>query len=281
MDSELLITGSYGQLGRSVVAGATFRSIPAEGRDLDTLDITDPRAVNDWITSSRPRAVINCAAYTAVDDCETHETEALEVNATAVSYLADACNEAGATLIQISTDYVFDGTASEPYGEDDPVAPTSAYGRTKLRGEQAARTADHHLIVRTAWLYGHGGQHFVGAIKRQIGGGAIELRVVDDQHGSPTFSDDLAAAILDLVEADARGTVHAVNNGITSWYGFAQEIVRLLDASVRVHPVTTAEFSRPASRPAFSGLDTSRLEKILGRPMPAWQDALARYLGAT
>ncbi len=215
-----------------------------------------------------------------MDDCEEHESEAREVNATAVGHLARACNAAGSTLIQISTDYVFDGTAARPYREDDPVTPTSAYGRTKLLGEQAALTAERHLIIRTAWLYGLGGRHFVGAIKRQIDAGNRCLRVVSDQHGSPTFCDDLAAAILDLASAGATGVVHVVNTGVTSWHGFASEIARLLRADTEVIPVSTEEFPRPARRPAYSGLDTARFEDLIGRTLPTWQDALARYLEA-
>ncbi len=279
-DRNFLITGSYGQLGKAVLAEAQTRGFSAEGRDVDTIDITDRDAVMSWITKARPRIVVNCAAYTAVDDCEQHEDEARRVNATAVAHLADACNTSGSKLIQISTDYVFDGTASTPYREDDPVAPASAYGRTKLLGEQAARGADDHLIVRTAWLYGLGGRHFVGAIERQIEAGNRQLRVVADQFGSPTFCDDLAAAILDLTAVGATGTVHAVNSGITSWHGFATEIVRLLEARVEVVPVATDEFPRPARRPAYSGLDTSRIEALIGRRLPDWQDALTRYFEA-
>lgn len=277
---SLLVTGSYGQLGRAVLAEAGARGIPAEGRDMDTIDITDPSAVRSWICGRRPGVVVNCAAYTAVDDCEEHESDARAVNATAVGHLAEACNEIGSSLIQISTDYVFDGTSTEPYREDDPVAPASAYGRTKLLGEQAARTADDHLIVRTAWLYGLGGRHFVGAIQRQIGSGNRNLRVVADQHGSPTFCDDLAAAVLDLDAVGAHGTVHAVNTGITTWHGFATEIARLIGADIDIAPVSTDEFPRPARRPAYSGLDTSRLGRLIGRRLPSWQDALRRYLEA-
>ena len=276
----LLVTGSYGQLGKAVLAEAEARAIPAEGRDMDTIDITDRNAVTSWINSIRPRAVVNCAAYTQVDDCEEHEVEARAVNAVAVAHLADACNATGSTLIQISTDYVFDGTAARPYHEDDSVSPSSAYGRTKLLGEQAARTADDHLIIRTAWLYGLGGRHFVGAIQRQIESGNQHLRVVADQHGSPTFCDDLAAAILDLADVGAHGTVHAVNAGITTWHGFATEIARLLGADIEIAPVGTDEFPRPARRPAYTGLDTSRLEQLIGRRLPSWQDALKRYLEA-
>lgn len=278
MQTQLLVTGSHGQLGRAVLKTADARGLPAQGRDLDTLDITDPIAVGSWIRAARPRAVINCAAYTAVDDCETHEAEALAVNGTAVGHLAEVCNAVGATLIQISTDYVFDGTSTRPYREDDPVAPASAYGRTKLAGEEEARTADAHLIIRTAWLYGHSGRHFVGAIRRQIEGGNTQLRVVADQHGSPTFCDDLAAAALNLIEAGAVGTVHVANRGATTWHGFAVEIARRLGSDADIRPVTTDEFPRPAPRPAYSVLDTAHLEALTGRPMPTWQDALARYM---
>jgi dTDP-4-dehydrorhamnose reductase len=225
--------------------------------------------------------VVNCAAYTAVDDCETHEAEARAVNADAVEHLARGCDAVGAVLVQVSTDYVFDGAGSRPYREDDPVAPVSAYGRTKLLGERAAARAAEHLIVRTAWLYGRGGRHFVDAICGQIEGGTDPLRVVGDQRGSPTFCTDLAAAILDLVEVEARGIVHAVNRGATTWHGFAREVVRLLGAGVEVVPVATDAFPRPAQRPAYSVLDTTRLDRLLGRSMPTWQDALARYLEAS
>ena len=278
MKRPILVTGSYGQLGRAVIAEIERRGITALGRDLDTLDITDRRAVSEWIGANRPSAVVNCAAFTAVDACESREDEALAANATAVGNLARACNRAGACLVQISTDYVFDGTGSRPYREDDPVAPASAYGRTKLRGEELAGDATRHLIVRTAWLYGLGGRHFVGAIRDQIESGRTNLRVVADQVGSPTFCDDLAAATLDLLGVEAAGIVHAVNTGATSWHGFATEIARLRGAAVEIAPVTTDAFPRPAPRPAYSVLDTSRLEGLIGRPMPPWQDALARYL---
>ena len=156
-------------------------------------------------------------------------------------------------------------------------APTAA---PNFSASRRRATADDHLIVRTAWLYGLGGRHFVGAIQRQIEAGNRQLRVVADQFGSPTFCDDLAAAILDLTAVGATGTVHAVNSGITSWHGFATEIARLLGARVEVVPVATDEFPRPARRPAYSGLDTSRIEELIGRRLPDWQDALTRYFEA-
>jgi dTDP-4-dehydrorhamnose reductase len=279
MHRPILVTGSYGQLGRAVIAEIQSRGMSAVGRDLDTLDITDRDSVIEWVVSAGPRAVINCAAFTAVDECEVREDEALAANGTAVGHLAEGCNETGAALVQISTDYVFDGTANRPYREDDPVAPASAYGRTKLRGEELARTATDHVIARTAWLYGRGGKHFVGAIRGQLDAGNPRLRVVADQIGSPTFCGDVASALLDLLDAGATGLVHVVNTGTTSWHGFASEIARLLGADTAIDPVATEEFPRPAPRPAYSVLDTRRMESLIGRRMPSWQDALARYLG--
>jgi len=276
---DLLITGVHGQLGRALEKLARQRGLSVAGHDLDTLDICDRSAVAELVGRLGPRTLINCAAFTAVDACEADEATATAVNGTAVGHLAAACNAAGAHLVQLSTDYVFAGDGALPYTEADPVAPASAYGRSKLEGERLARTADRHLIVRTAWLYGHGGANFVEAIQRQIDRGASSLRVVADQVGSPTFCDDLAEALLDLVDAEACGVVHAVNSGSTSWHGFAVEIVRLMGAEVAVHAVTTADYPRPAKRPAYSVLDTSRLAAVIGRHLPPWQEALARYLG--
>jgi dTDP-4-dehydrorhamnose reductase len=267
-----------GQLGRAVLEAASTRGWSAVGHDLDTLDITDPEAVSACVQKVAPEAVLNCAAFTAVDTCEADEATATSVNGTAVAHLAAACNHQNALLVQVSTDYVFPGTGTSPYKEDTRCDPINAYGRGKLVGEQAAADASNHLIARTAWLYGIGGQSFLEAIRRQIDGGADSLRVVADQTGCPTFCDDVAVALLDLIQVRARGVVHVVNSGTTTWHGFACEIVRRLGAAIPVHPVSTAEFPRPAARPRYSVLDTSRLESLLGRMMPSWQDALGRYL---
>jgi dTDP-4-dehydrorhamnose reductase len=280
-EGVVLITGAHGQLGRALAGVCTDRGIDFEGRDIDTLDIGDAVAVTRWIETSKPSAVINCAAQTAVDDCENDESSALTVNGAAVEHIAKACNANGARLVQISTDYVFAGDGNRPYREEDPVAPISAYGRTKLRGEELATGARRHLVVRTAWLYGNGGRNFVEAIRRQIDSGATTLKVVADQRGSPTFCGDLAEVVFDLVDADINGVVHAVNAGETTWHGFAVAIARLLGKDVEVLGVRTEEFPRPAPRPAYSVLDTSRLATIRGKGMPTWEDALARYLEAT
>ncbi len=278
MNGTLLITGSHGQLGRALTGLCRNRGLDFEARDIDTIDIKDGGAMTEWIETNQPPAVINCAAFTAVDDCESNQDLAMRVNGEAVGTIASACNSIGARLVQISTDYVFPGDATEPYLESDPVAPATVYGQTKLRGEELAMTARRHLVVRTAWLYGLGGRNFVEAIRAQIEGGATSLKVVSDQIGTPTFCGDLAGAVLDLIEKDALGIVHAVNAGITSWHGFAVEIARCLGSDVEISAVTSDQFPRAARRPAYSALDTGRLRLLIGRSMPPWQDALARYL---
>ncbi len=279
--TKLLITGNRGQLGRAVEKLCQERGIAFEGIDVDVLDICDAGALEEWIAAASADALINCAAFTAVDLCESEEAAARRVNAEAVGYLADSCTRHGVRFLHVSTDYVFGGRGDRPYREDDEVGPISAYGRSKLEGERAAARAEDYLIVRTAWLYGLGGKNFVEAICRQVDSGAEKLRVVSDQVGCPTFCDDLAQALLDLVQIPgARGIYHGVNSGRTSWFGFAREILRLLGSEISIEPVGTDEFPRPAPRPAWSVLDNSRLETALGRDMPSWQGGLARYMEA-
>ena len=274
---RLLVTGSRGQLGRALVRAAATRGHEVVGFDLPELNITDRGAILDLVASVCPEAIVNCAAFTAVDAAEAEEATALAVNAVAVGHLAEAANRLSATLVQVSTDYVFDGESARAYREDDPAAPLGAYGRTKLAGELEAAKARRHLIARTAWLFGEG-NNFVEAIRRQVEAGKHELRVVEDQTGCPTYAVDLAGALLGLLERGAAGCVHAVNAGATTWFGFAREIVAQLGAAAAVVPISTAEAPRPARRPRSAILDTSRLVAILGSPLPPWQDALARYL---
>lgn len=276
---RLLVTGSRGQLGLALQRAAAEAGHEFSGHDLPELDITDPAAVRGAVARIRPDAIVNCAAYTAVDAAEADEARALAVNGAAVAGLAAAADEAGALLVQISTDFVFDGAATRPYREDDPPHPISAYGRTKLAGEHAARRAQRHLIVRTAWLFGDGA-NFVAAIRRQLDAGARELRVVGDQRGCPTYATDLAGAVIALFEAGTEGIVHAVNAGSASWREFAVEIVRQLGVAAEVVPISTADAARPAPRPAYSVLDASRFRGIVGADLPLWQDALARWLAA-
>jgi dTDP-4-dehydrorhamnose reductase len=274
---RLLVTGCLGQLGRALRRTAAERGHEFAGYDLPELDITDATAVQGAVGTVKPNVVINCAAFTDVDAAEQQEAVARAVNATAVANVARAADSIGATLVQISTDYVFDGRSERPYHEDDLPNPLSAYGRTKLAGEGAARTARRYLILRTAWLFGEG-HNFVASIKRQLDAGTKLLRVVGDQRGCPTYAQDLADALLRLVEADTIGVVHAVNEGAATWFEVAREIVRLLGSEAEVKAITTAEATRPAPRPANSVLDTGKLRAILGSDLPTWQDALARHL---
>jgi dTDP-4-dehydrorhamnose reductase len=277
---RLLVTGSRGQLGRALQHAAPAHGHEFFGYDLPELDITDPSAVQAAVASVHPEAVINCAAFTAVDDAERQEAAALAVNGTAVTNVARAAEAAGAVLVQLSTDYVFDGRAEQPYRESDAPKPTSVYGRSKLAGERAAELARRHLIVRTAWLFGEGG-NFVASIRRQLDAGTKTLRVVNDQRGCPTYTVDLAEALLRLLETGTMGVIHAVNAGSATWFEFAQEILRLLGSDAEVVPISTAEAARPAPRPACSVLDTSELRRILGSDLPPWQDALTRYVRET
>lgn len=275
---RMLVTGHRGQLGRALLRAASRRGIEHRGVDLPELDITDRSAVATTLLAYRPDIIVNCAAFTAVDEAESREADALRVNAAAVEALASFANRQGAFLVQISTDYVFDGSSRRPYREDDPPAPISAYGRTKLAGERAAAAAQRHLIVRTAWLFGHGGRNFVEAIRGQLDAGRRELSVVADQEGSPTYAHDLADAIVRLVEAEITGVIHVVNDGRASWFEVAREIVALLGVDAEVVPTTSGASGRPAPRPPFSVLDTALLQEVLGAPLPAWRDALRRYL---
>jgi dTDP-4-dehydrorhamnose reductase len=274
---RLLVTGSRGQLGRALQHAAPKHGHEFFGYDLPELDITDPAGVQAAVAGVRPDAVINCAAFTAVDAAEKQEAAALAVNGTGVTNVARAAEAAGALLLQLSTDYVFDGKADRPYREGDPAKPISAYGRTKLAGERAAELARRHLILRTAWLFGDGA-NFVAGIRRQIDAGAKTLRVVSDQRGCPTYTVDLADTLLRLLTTSAQGVIHVVNAGNATWFEFAQEIVRQLGSDVEVVPISTADGARQASRPASSVLDTSELRRILGSELAPWQDALKRYL---
>jgi dTDP-4-dehydrorhamnose reductase len=274
---RLFVTGSRGQLGRALQRAAAAAGHEYVGYDLPELDITDPAAVYGAVAAARPDALVNCAAFTNVDAAEKQEAVALAVNGTAVANVARAADAAGAILVQLSTDYVFDGKAERPYREGDRANPLSAYGRTKLAGERAAEIVRRHLILRTAWLFGEG-SNFVAAIRRQLDAGQKTLRVVGDQRGCPTFADDLAGALLRLVDGGALGVVHAVNAGEATWCEFAFEILRRLGADAEVVPITTAEAGRAAPRPAYSVLDTSLLRRLTSADLPPWQDALARHL---
>jgi dTDP-4-dehydrorhamnose reductase len=270
----ILVVGSKGMLGQELMG--LFGSA-ARGVDVEDIDITDMGSVQRVLVTLKPRIVINAAAYTDVDGCEGNPELALQVNGEGVAFLAMISKEIGAKLVQVSTDYVFNGTKQTPYQEDDAPAPLSVYGESKLAGEMNAKFNPDHLIVRTQWLYGHGGKNFVETMLR-LAGERSELAVVDDQIGSPTWTGDLALAIKALLDKGCTGLYHAANSGFVSWNGFACEIFRLSGLDITVNPMSTEQLGRPAPRPLYSTLDCSKLALDAGFVPQPWQEALKRYL---
>jgi dTDP-4-dehydrorhamnose reductase len=273
-----LVTGSLGQLGSEFVVLIGAR--PGDevlGLDRPEIDITDAASVAAAFDAFRPDVVINCAAWTAVDDAETHEEAALLVNAEGPRVLAEACAAAGAWLVQVSTDYVFAGDATSPYGEEAVPAPVSAYGRTKLAGELAVQSVlpDSSYIVRTAWLYGLQGKNFVKTMLR-LEGERETITVVDDQVGQPTYARDLARQVLMLLDArPAAGIFHGTNSGTASWCDLAQATFVESGADAgRVQPVDSASYAAAASRPAYSVLGHNRWTEVGIAPMRDWREAL-------
>lgn len=277
-----LILGGAGQLGRDLVD--VLSDVPCVALDLPEVDITDVESVRVALRDAVPDVVVNTAAFTAVDAAETDEDTAERVNGVAPGIVAKACAEQqGTIMVQISTDYVFAGDAAEPYPEDAAPAPRSAYGRTKLHGEQAVRAAlpERSYVVRTAWLYGAHGANFVKTMLRLERERDV-VDVVADQVGQPTWSHDLARHLRLLVEANAPfGTYHGTNSGVTSWFEFTREIFRRCGADPeRVQPVTTEAFPRPAPRPAYSVLGHEAWARAGLPAMRPWQEALAEALPA-
>jgi dTDP-4-dehydrorhamnose reductase len=273
-----LVLGGTGMLGRAVVAEARSRGWSALGLAREQADLADRGRLLGWAASFRPEVVVNCAAYTKVDAAETERERAFAVNDAGVAHAAGLAAEAGARLVHVSTDYVFDGEAREPYREDAPTAPLSVYGRSKLAGERRALACERAVVVRTSWLFGPGGPNFVATMVGLIDAGRLPLRVVTDQVGCPTSSPSLARALLDLAAGEATGVVHYRDREPVSWYAFAVEIARLWSGAAEVVPVTSAEFPRPAPRPAYSVLDVGRFETIAGRRVEAWEAGLAETL---
>jgi dTDP-4-dehydrorhamnose reductase len=273
-----LVLGGTGMLGRAVVAEARARGWAALGLSHGQADLTGREGLLGWAESFRPEVVVNCAAYTKVDAAETERERAFAVNGEGVAHAAALAKAAGARLVQVSTDYVFDGTARAPYREDAPVAPLSVYGQSKLAGERLALADERALVVRTSWLFGPGGPNFVATMVNLIAAGRVPLRVVADQEGCPTSTPSLARALLDLAALGATGIVHFQNREPVSWYAFAVEIARLWSGAAEVVPVTSAEFPRPARRPAYSVLDVGRFETIAGRRVEPWTPGLVETL---
>lgn len=279
---RLLITGATGMLGHAIqrlaqrLAGGVDWRVAAFSRK--DLDVTNVGAIQSALSMVSPNVVINCAASTNVDGCETEPEVAYRMNGEVPGLLAKECEVANALLVHFSTDYVFDGRSSTPYKEDQPVAPLSIYGRSKLAGEDAIRSINTpHLILRTQWLYGRHGHNFIDTIIRSAASGE-KLRVVNDQFGAPTYAIDLATATLEAIAAKLTGTYHAVSAGKSTWYDLARKALAFADLDPElVSPTTTAEFPRPAQRPAWGVLDTSKLAGA-GITLRPWEEALEQYV---
>lgn len=285
---KCIVTGTGGQLGYDVVQELKKRGYEAAGCDITAdaeiqLDITDSKAVEETIENIMPDAVIHCAAWTAVDAAEDEENipKVYAVNADGTRNIAEACKKANCKMIHISTDYVFDGQGTEPWKADcRDYAPLSVYGKSKLQGELAvAETLEKYFIVRIAWAFGKNGSNF---IKTMLNAGKKypEVRVVNDQIGTPTYTYDLARLLVDMAESEKYGYYHATNEGgYISWYDFTCEIFRQAGYTTKVTPVTTAEYVlSKAARPFNSRLDKSKLVENGFEPLPDWKDALERYL---
>ena len=274
-----LVTGAGGMLGRDLVGRLEHHGAAVVPVTRHELDITDRSAVLAAVRDARPDVVVNCAAWTAVDLAEAREAEALAVNADGAAHVAEACALAGARMIQLSTDYVFDGTARVPYPETAAPAPATAYGRTKLAGEQAVARLlpGRSYIVRTAWLYGAHGRSFV-ATMIGLAGRQPAVTVVDDQHGQPTSTVTVAQLILSLVAAEAPpGIYHATCSGQTTWFGLAREVFGLLGADPeRVSPIPSTQLTRPAPRPLYSVLGHGAWARAGLPPPEDWRSALHR-----
>jgi dTDP-4-dehydrorhamnose reductase len=281
---RLLITGANGMLAHDVRRVAQRAGHELVLIDLPELDITDAGAVEAFFERERPEVSVNCAAWTDVDGAETKRAQAHAVNADGAGNLARAAATLGTPLLHLSTDYVFDGAPPldgagrpRPYLESDPTGPRSVYGATKLEGERQVLAASaEHTVVRTSWLYGVDGRNFVDTMLR-LAGEREAVQVVDDQIGCPTWSGQLAPALLGLLERQVRGLVHLAGAGEVSWNGFAREIFRQAEVACRVEPATSEQMARPAPRPAYSVLGSERGDVL---PMPPWQDGLAGYLAA-
>jgi dTDP-4-dehydrorhamnose reductase len=275
-EAKRILIGAGGMLGRALSAAMRERSQPHVRLDLGEVDITDASMLERVIVP-RTTMVLNAAAFTDVDGAEERESQAHQVNAEGVANLAARCAEVGALLVHYSTDYVFDGTARQPYAVDHPRQPVNAYGRSKAAGEEALeRSGADHLLIRTSWLYAPWAKNFVRTIAG-LAASRDSLRIVSDQQGRPTSAEHLARTTLAMVERGARGTFHVTDGGECSWFEFATEIAAAVNPACRVEPCTSAEFPRPAPRPAYSVLDLAKTEALVG-PMPPWQSNLADVL---
>lgn len=287
---KILITGSKGQLGNELkdIINKGYSEIGKVSEDIknsqffdfdvDKLDITDLKSVKNVLSTIKPDVVINCAAATNVDGCESDEDFAFKVNSLGPRNLAMICDEMGAKLVQVSTDYVFSGIGEKPLTEYDLTAPYSVYGKTKLLGENYVREfCSKYYIVRTAWLYGYVGHNFVYTMRR-LGKEKECINVVNDQIGNPTHANDLAYHILKLIETDEYGIYHCTGKGECSWYDFAKMIIELSGEKCIVNSCTSEKYKTPAKRPEYSSLDNMMLRNTVGDEMRNWQDAIKSFI---
>ena len=275
---KIVITGARGQLGTELINQLKYiEGIDVIPTDRDELNIIDINSVNEFLLNNKPDVVINCAAHTAVDLCETDVENAYKINAVGPRNLAIVCEKIGAKLVQVSTDYVFDGNGTRPYREDDKTCPNSIYGTSKLMGENFVREfCSRYFIVRTAWLYGEG-NNFVRTMLK-LAETNKELNVVNDQFGSPTSTVDLAKVIVDLMTTEHYGIYHGTCEGQCSWYDLAKKIFEIKNIDIKVNPVTSEEFKRPAPRPAYSVLDNFMLKLVGLNSFRNWEESLKEYL---
>lgn len=278
---NILVTGCNGQLGNEIqlLEKGNGKHV-FFNTDVNELDITDENAINAFVDANNIDGIINCAAYTAVDKAESNEALCHTLNATAPGYLAAAMGKRGGWMVQVSTDYVFDGTKHTPYSETDPTCPDSVYGHTKLEGEQLVRQhCERAMIVRTAWLYSIFGNNFVKTMIR-LGKEKTELGVIFDQIGTPTYARDLAVAIMTAVEKGIiPGIYHFSNEGVTSWYDFTKAIHRIAGISgCQVRPIHTEEYPTPARRPHYSVLDKTKIKATYNIEVPYWEESLAECI---
>ena len=278
---NILITGCNGQLGNEIkLLQAMCAQHTWFNTDVNELDITDKAAIEHFVESNEIGGIVNCAAYTAVDKAESDLLLARELNADAPAFLAEAVAKRGGWMVQVSTDYVFDGTKHTPYVESDEPCPNSVYGQTKLEGEQAvAKFCPNSMIIRTAWLYSEFGNNFVKTMIR-LGKEREQLGVIFDQVGTPTYAHDLATAIMTAIDKGIKpGIYHFSNEGVTSWYDFTKSIHRLSGITTcQVSPLHTVEYPTPANRPAYSVLDKTKIKATYGIEIPHWEESLAKCI---
>lgn len=278
---KALVTGCGGQLGHDVAAELRRRGETCVAATRAAFDLTDAASVAAFIAAQRPDVVIHCAAYTAVDRAEDEPALCHAVNAGGTEVVARACAAAAAKLVYISTDYVFPGAGDRPYETDDPTGPLGVYGQSKYAGEEAVkRLLARYFIVRISWVFGQNGANFVSTMLR-LAESRDTINVVADQIGSPTYTADLAPLLCDMAASEAYGVYHATNEGFCSWAAFAAEIFRQAGRAVKVQPIATAQYPTKAARPQNSRLSKRSLDAAGFARLPAWQDALARYLAVS